>query len=317
MTTTSKIHYSHFKRDHEEPPSFDIQERDIEILDAVHQNRFLTMSILALLFPPDPTARERKAPATAQPVRHRNLEQRVKKLFRSYHLQRLRQPFGGEYVYALEPRGAKLLLEKQPALPFLDVDWKKKNKDISSSHFPHTLMVARFRASLLVALREHPTITLYDFEREGVDLKKEWKRNNKRIYVNPDAFFTLKDTRTNRYIPCFLEVDRSTEKHSILQDKYRRYSLMHEDDIHKDSFGISNFSVLTVFNLREHADNALTLAAGEKSAIPKHLKHLFYFTPDTAYIDAPTNTLAAIFRRADDIEKLRAIVAAPLPRKTS
>lgn len=178
-------------------------------------------------------------------------------------------------------------------------------------------MVARFRASLQRALKDHPTITLADFQREGLDLKAEWKRNNKRIYVNPDAFFTLKDTKTNVYVPYFLEADRSTMQLSRLLDKYKAYAIMYEDRIHKDTFGVTTFGVLTVCKSQERATHILTLSADENSPIPKNLKPLFFFTTEATYQDYPTNLLATIWRRADDIEKPRAIIAAPLPRKTS
>jgi len=313
MTTPSKIYRSHLKRDPKEPPTFDIQERDMEILDAVHQNRFLTMSLLILLFPPDATARERKTPATAQPVRHRNLEQRLKKLFRSYHLQRLRPPFGGEYIYALDTKGAKLLLEKQPELP-LEIDWRKKNQDITNSYFDHTLMVSRFRSSLTVGLRHHPTLSLHDYERESADLKAEWKRVGKRVYVQPDAFFTLHDKQADGYLAYFLEADRSTMKLARMIDKYERYAQMFQDKQHQGAFNVQDFRVLTVTKSAERAGNIATLTAHEKSPIPRSFRERLYFTTQQSYLEQPQNVLSAIWRRADDVTKIRGFTSRPLPR---
>ena len=312
MTDTSKTYRSHLKRDPKEPPIFDIQERDMEILDAVHQNRFLTMSLLMLLFPPDATARARKAP-TDTPTRHRNLEQRLKKLFRSYHLQRLRPPFGGEYIYALDTKGAKLLLEKQPELP-IDVDWRKKNQDLTNSYFDHTLMVSRFRASLTVGLRGHPALSLYDFERETADLKAEWKRAGKRVYVQPDAFFTLHDTQTDAYTAYFLEADRSTMQLARMIDKYQRYAQMFQDKQHKEAFGVQDFRVLTITKSAERAGNIATLTASEKSPIPRTFRERLYFTTQQSYLEQPQNVLSAIWRRTDDLTQIRGFVPSPLPR---
>ena len=55
-----RTYRKHYKRDRVNPPPFTIQDRDIAILQAVLDNRFLTPTLLARLFPPDAKGRRRK-----------------------------------------------------------------------------------------------------------------------------------------------------------------------------------------------------------------------------------------------------------------
>jgi hypothetical protein len=171
-------HLPHLHRIKNRKPPFELQDRDVEIIHAVQQNRFLTASLLKLLFPPD----KAKTPPhlfTDQPKRSgTNIDRRLSKLFHYSYLQRIRTEMGGELYYGLTNKGAKLLAEKQLPLPLTieTVDWDERNRITKRQYIEHAVMVARFHTAILCALREHPTMQLAHYERESLDLIADWKR---------------------------------------------------------------------------------------------------------------------------------------------
>src|SRR5439155_1532797 len=121
---------------------------------------------------------------------------------------------GCPLIYSLAQSGADLQRDRQPELTLPEtIDWAEKNRGLSDRYLHHALMVADFRTALTVALRAAPSTTLDHFEREGRDLKAEWRTAGRRLYVHPDAFFILRDTTRpapRQRAAFFLEADRST-----------------------------------------------------------------------------------------------------------
>lgn len=301
-------------------PPFIPQARDFEILTAVYDNRFLTTSMLAALFPADHdrkpaaalqvTGRDEASPA-AYPT---NLLKRLSKLFHHHHLDRLRPTYGGELIYALGQAGADLIRGGQLRLFSEKIDWDEKNRDLGQPNIDHALTVSRFRTALTVALRSTPTITLDRFEREGQHLKAEWRRNDRRIYVYPDAYFVLHDTAAGRRGHFFVEADRSTMTHEKMAVKFERYSHLYVDREHTKHFGITTFRVLTIAKTAER-NRGLANTLREGCAVPKDNHELFLFIPETDYADRPTNVLASSWHAGDRPlgAPARALIASPLP----
>lgn len=332
MTTNPKprpTYRPHFQRT---PKPYHFQARDALLLQTLGENRFLTKDIFLLFFPPDPD----KTPQHVQTeTPHRtgtNLERRLAELYHHGYLMRWRKELRGPLIYALANKGAELLRTKQLPL-FSRTDWTETNRDLSHAYIDHTLMGARFRASLAAALRVHPAVSLFSYEWEAPDLKASWKHGGMRIYVNPDSFFTLKDASQppgQQFWSYFLEADQSTMTLERMLEKYARYSLMFADKQHQEQFDItSNFPhVLTVAKSRERAANLAALLAEATTVylrdpdsrkpyeyrFPREHRKFFYFTTEETYQAAPTNALANIWRRADDLTELRAVIASPLPR---
>jgi hypothetical protein len=308
----------HRKRLPNRKPALLLQDRDLEILQTVFELRFLTLSLLGPLFPSDPT----KTPAhlrTRAPTRTgTNLARRLAKLFHHGYLDRIRTVRGGELVYGLGAAGAELLRTRQPQLSVPLTDWAEKNRDLSQLYIDHALMTARFRVALTVALRETPTTQLECFERESRSLMSEWQHAGRRAYVNPDAFFILRDTARpegRQRSAFFLESDRSTMALSRLQTKFANYSRMYADRVHQERYGVPNFRVVTVAKSAERASNLLKLLLDEDSPIPSPHRAFFLFSTEETYCDHLANVLAATWRSADDPQTLRSLIPSPLPRR--
>ena len=285
-------------------PSFVPQARDFEILSAVYDNRFLTTSMIADLFPPDDSRRpiaalkatgRLKAPPASYP---KNLVARLGKLFHHHYLDRLRTSYGSELIYAVGQSGAELLRDRQLRLFSDRIDWNEKNRALGQANIDHALMVARFRVALSVALRSLPTLVLDTFQREGKDLKAEWKNRGRRVYVYPDAFFVLRDTERpqgkNR-LAFFLEADQSTMPHPRMVEKFERFAeLAGREQLLHDYFNASTFSVLTITKTADRAKNLLATLRNARG-VPEPLQKRFFFISETEYRDQLENIFAAVW----------------------
>jgi len=246
---------------------------------------------------------------------------------------------GGEIIYALDNIGARLLKDRQLVLTTSetwDETWKEKNCELSNLYVHHALMVARFRTALELALKEHPTLSLYSFERDSKKTKVVWtsevtkkgKTEEALFSVNPDAYFMLEQKResgTPAHHPYFVEADRSTMTLSRLLAKYESYSRMHTDGMHRKALDIDRFRVLTITNSLERASNITKIVSGENHIkrgkkeythnIPDNHKGFFCFTIEESYKDTPQNIFAEIWRKPDNTENLRFIIPSPLQRR--
>lgn len=289
-------------------PAFVPQERDFEILTAVYDNRFLTTSLLAQLFPPnhdDPRAAALRAAGrlTTPAAYPKNLVARLGKLFHHHHLDRLRLGYGGELIYAVGQAGADLLRDRQLRLFSDKIDWDEKNRALSHPNIDHALMVARFRVALTVALRQLPQLALDTFQREGKHLKAEWRAGGRRAYVYPDAFFIVRDhdrpPEKNR-VAFFLEADQSTMQHPKMMEKFARYAdLAGRPELLIEKFGGPSFRVLTVAKTPERAKNLLATLRNTPG-VPGAMQRRFLFTDETEYREHLQNVFAAIWYAGDN-----------------
>jgi hypothetical protein len=288
------------------------QERDLEILKEVHENRFLTFSLIRELFPPlpvhklDPNSQRQQkkkkkllhqgtlsggvAPAQEQPGTPKtsgyNLYPRLKKLHHWYYLQRLHTYRDEERIYALDEKGAKRLQKEGIRVNHVE-DWNEKNRDISQQYYNHTLMIARFYVALKVALRSYPTLTLKSFIRGKAACKVEWdtsldgKKYPKKITVDPDFAFVLHDLKRNGDYGFVCEADRSTKQLEDMLERYTRYALMFNDEAHLQKYKFKGLRVLTVCKSQERAINLHGLPFRKdlkrpyNSPVPKN-----YFIPE-------------------------------------
>lgn len=306
------------RRTANQKPPLQLTDRDVAMLNAVFENRFLTRSLLLALFPPDASRAPRAA--TSGKFIGSNLDRRLAKLFHHGFLDRKRLVVGGELVYALGQRGADLLRTRQPELPLSEAaDWAEKNRDLSGQYIAHGLMVARARTALTVAAAQAGHVALESFQRESRESKYEWLHHGARLYVNPDAFLILRDglrPEGKQRFAFALEADQSTmANQSRMLPKFERYAALYADREHQHAFGVPTFRVLTVTRSAQRASNLLKLVAEATAPPLAALKSLFLFTSEEAYAAEPANVLAAIWRSAHQPHDLVSLVSSPLPRK--
>jgi len=315
---------SHRKRDPSSKPPLVIQDRDLWMLRAIWENRFLTRELLALRFPPDP----KKTPAHSRTENPKypgvSIDYRMAKLFHHGYVDRLRTNVGAELVYAITDQAALLLAEKQPALPFPQrTDWTEKNRKAQrqegNAHIKHALMVSRFRTVLEVSLPRTRRYELATFQREAMtdgryDLKRDFLSNGKKIILTPDAFLILHDKREDQGFAYFLEADRSTMHHDRLLDRLARYTQMEKAGAHKKAFGIPSFNVLIVTKSEDRARNITARIMEKKSPIPSNRRGRFFITSEEVYLSEPAHALSTAWLNPATPNDLRAFVPHPLRR---
>jgi hypothetical protein len=162
-------HLPRLRRDPDRKPAFWIQDqkandqaksdRDFEIVKAVWENRFLSTGMLEVMFPPN-RARAPLHTITDTPKDPgKVVRNRLQKLYHHNYLWRMELNRGGDYIYALDTKGAHLLMAH--SLPVNQkIDWHEKNRKVTRNirdgvnlYIEHALMVARFRLALTLSIR--------------------------------------------------------------------------------------------------------------------------------------------------------------------
>jgi Replication-relaxation len=293
--------------------SFQVTERDVEIIRLVASHRFLRSTHISdLLVAP-----------------HKKICERLTLLYHAAYLDRPRAqleyylPGGGSshLVYALGNRGARLLATRD-GFRIDNLDWARKNKDSGRQFLLHTLAVADVRVALAVACRTHPGICLQDREQLLASLPEPTRKERfpwtmrVRIQhsgacldlgITPDHAFAL-FLPDGRRRPFLVECDRGSmpiERAMLSQTsmlrKFLAYETAHSLRIHERQFGWKNFRVLTITSSAERARNMCALIAGNTS-----LKNspLFLFAERAAL--AKQDILASAWR--DSSGKLHSLV---------
>ncbi|MEJ8563282.1 replication-relaxation family protein [Yoonia sp. GPGPB17] len=257
-----------------------LTERDITILRALEQHRFLTTDHLLALT--GGTSRQ-------------GLTRRLRELYDAKYIDRPRaQMMALAYadkrpmIYALGNEGAELLSNRfQMALP--DVYWTEKNRRVKEKFVEHTLGISDFMVSLETACRDAGNIRIITKDDmltaspEATRRKRHPVRWQTRIHWNnqwhdvaivPDIIFGLHYTdrpegKNKAYF--MVEIDRGTmpiTRRDIRQTSFARklhsYADTFERKLHVEHFGIKNFRVLTVTTSKERVE---TMIGAYKSEI--------------------------------------------------
>ncbi len=282
-STMSTKRHKKFVRSKEPPGKLVIGERDLRILRALAEHRFLTSEQLFAL---DGGGR-------------RNLQRRLQYLFHLGFVDRPSQQLSfdrpqSHIVYALGDKGADLLCERL-AWPRGKVDWTTKNRQASASYIWHGLMISQFWTVLSLALRGNPA-SLVNWQ-QGAELRDHVQVEGRRLAIVPDAFFTIEEG--DDLLHFFLEADRSTMSLKRFWGKMRAYWEWWKQDRHRDKFDISRFRVLTITlsdarkdNLRDVARRADDLRRGSA---------MFLFACEKSYnLQEPESILCPIWHSPRD-----------------
>lgn len=251
---TNAVNQKRLPRFRRLPGQFKIRltERDLEILGLVYDYRFASSAHIRALIPGS----------------DKWITERLQKLFHEGYLDRPREQgahaFGKTnfFVYGLGREGARALAEAR-GIDFKKIEWTAKNREAKQRYIWHTLMIANFRATLTLALKNKPGFKLM-FWKQDSELKDKFTVSGEGsrqswFVVFPDALFALEDKEGKKRYFC-LEADRSTMQGTRYLRKLRGYWHFWQKRRHKSIYGIGNFRVLTLTMSERRAQNLRKVA---------------------------------------------------------
>ena len=281
-----------YTRERTKAPAIILQERDLKILEMVHEYRFLRSEQIAALVQKDGVKLR-----TNQVIL-----KRLQKLFHNGLLDRPRDQIRydmmgtDKMIYALANGGADVLAERR-GIDRGKIEWSKKNREVKRPQLWHVMIVSQFRACLQIALKKRNDGELL-FWRQGDEIRdyvkvKDKKEKEHRCAVWPDGFFGLNTPKGKLYF--FLEADRSTMVNARFLDKMRRYWAYWEKKGHTEKYGITQFRVLSITRSEERKRN---LREATKKADPKQRgSNMFMFACEKSYsLKKPERILQAIWQ---------------------
>lgn len=285
MSGTSKL----WERS-DNPPAFQMQERDIAIVREVFRNRFLTVPHIHALLG---GSKDRLGLRCRLLWQHRYLE-RPKS-------QRPTKALTEEIVYALGKLGANLLQHRDPNLRIAELDWTETpKKQITFPYIDHQLGVATFMVCLRLAAKKAGLKVRWDghFNRKKHKLTTPDGKNK----FIPDAYFTLelpgKDTTHH-----FLELDRGSVSPQRMQERYNCYFQVWKARATSGK-APKRFQVLTVTQDPDYVDTLRKAAApiGRDNSHPATWKALMFSHAEAFSLENSEKILDPIWKYADDGE---------------
>lgn len=256
-----------FTRDPEAAGSFQVTQRDLEILRHVAEHRFIRSEWIIKLV----------GGSRQQLLRRLNL------LYHHGYLERPRCQLdyyheGGSksLVYGLASRGAGRL-RRDLNMPFERMDWTTRHKNVGRLFLEHTLMVSDFMAALeLDCCNRAEVRLLYPHElpqpkgRENHRESFRWTVDlpgKRGVGVVPDKVFALEVTRSGGRLDrthYFLEADQGTMpikrrdlRQSCVTRKLKAYEATATSGLYRPRLHITRFRVLIVTSTSERAQNIL------------------------------------------------------------
>ena len=276
-----------FQRLQEDLPPLQITKRDLRILELVRDYRFLnTEQIRALVGGSGHNVTER----LSRLFHHAYLD-------RPAHQRELRTEGYRIMIYALAPKGARILCRRSGMHVHVPHHLGEDNRSAKRFHLLHTLMVSQFRACLTLACREHPGVELSSWQVPETRLSRVLV-DRRPVAIIPDAYFTL-GRADGQCAHFFLEADRGTMTRARFLRKLQAYWRLRSGS--NDGTIPSAFRVLTVTRSWKRTTSLRTAAI---DADPRRRgSHMFYFTTEGTYdLDHPESVLDEIWRTPVDSE---------------
>jgi len=237
-----------------------LQRRDIEILKAVFQFRYLTRSQIQQLF-------------DMKSVTRVNI--RLRKLFDNKFLDRYYRPTlvgSSEAIYTLGINSCDFIAE---SLDVTNEEVKRRRRldQTSRSKFlEHNLRVNDFRISLVNDLKANSGFELKKWQdARDCEIKFKYRKAGKQILtsIKPDGYFEFQ--YQNKLYSFFLELDLSTSSHAKLKEKLENYHQFKKNNLFKQKHGREIFYILIITKTAKRTDNLHQLANQFNSEI-------FWFT---------------------------------------
>jgi hypothetical protein len=272
-------------------PAFNLQTRDREILKLIHDYRFINSSMIAKLIDGS----------------EQGIGRRLQKLFHHNYVNRVKISNNAPVVYALGNQGAVELMLHY-GIDRGKIDWTTKNREAGRYYIDHTLMIGRFRYALDLALREMDDIALHFWKPEG-ELRDEiiYEGDNKkrvRAPLVPDAYFAIR--QADRFMPLFLECDRSTMTRERFINKLRGYYHFWKQGIAEQKHGIRAFRVLTITISEQRKENLRIMS----KEVDGRGSSLFWFLCEKRYTNDPAGLFAPVWQTPRD-DRYRGLIEPP------
>ena len=221
------------------PPRMQITARDIRIVRAVYEMRFLTREQVQKL---------EFSPSTAS-----FCKRRLTLLYHHGFLDRKFIPAVGSFgstraIYCLDRKGAELIAHELAVSPS-DLDWRAKLSDRELYFLQHTLGINDFRICAMLCAHQSGFALDWTDERtlrrrEMRDYVADPKARGQNLAVVPDGYFTL---TAEPSAPAFaLELDRATVEEKPFKTKVRAYGEWKRTGAYAQRFGTDSLRVLFV-----------------------------------------------------------------------
>ena len=221
------------------PPRMQITARDIRVVRAVYEMRFMTREqVQELEF----------SPSTAS-----FCKRRLTLLYHHGFLDRKFIPAVGSFgstraIYCLDRKGAELIAHEL-AVPPVRLDWRPKLSDRELYFLQHTLGINDFRICAMLCAHQSGFALDWTDERtlrrrEMRDYVADPKAKGQNLTVVPDGYFTLTSEGS---APAFaLELDRATVEEKPFKTKVRAYGEWKQTGAYRQRFGTDSLRVLFV-----------------------------------------------------------------------
>ncbi len=236
-----------------------LQQRDIQIIQSVYENRFLRRDQIERLFFKTTSA----------------CNQRLQKLYQHKFLDRIYQPvdFGSsQAVYALDKVGIEVLAAKY-GVKMSQVYWKRRHNRVENFFMAHVLGVSEAYVALRVALRKQEDVKLLFWKRESFlprEKVQDPENPEHKISLIPDAFFGLDTPRGKVFF--FVEVDMATETLDRFKSKVIAYREYWKTGKFSERYSYRNFRVLTITTGPQRLNNLIQTTASTGA------RNMFLFT---------------------------------------
>jgi Replication-relaxation len=221
------------------PPAMQITDRDVAILDAVCDMRFLTAEQIELLL---------FSPSTASSCRRR-----LSLLYHNAYLDRMLIPMKNAFgstraVYTLSRRGAEFVARAR-VCSTRDLDWQPGDTDKELYFLQHTLAINDFRIMVTNTAKARGLSLDWTDERTlrrrtMKDYVTDPKRPGQKLAVVPDGYFSLTDGGHDQAFA--LELDRGTVEEKRFKAKVRALGEWKMNGTYERRYGRKSLRVLFV-----------------------------------------------------------------------
>lgn len=221
-----------------------LQKRDIEILKAVFQFRYLTRSQIQNLF-------EMKS------VTRVNI--RLRKLYDNKFLDRYYKPTlvgSSEAIYTIGLNACDIVAESVN-LSTEEIKRRRRLDQIAKSKFlEHNLKVNDFRIGLQNDVNSNSGIELNKwFDARDCEVKFKYRHSGKETTssIKPDGYCEV--LYQKKLYSFYVEIDLSTSSHSKIKEKLDNYYQFKNKNLFKQKYGREAFYVLIITKTGKRADN--------------------------------------------------------------